>query len=88
MQPDVPDSKDLELLISVLQVQQQMLKNGRQPRFLYLPPGGIRRLADKLKFVNEQQPGKDAWLAGMVLIERPLPPGMSATIQASPLPDS
>lgn len=79
------EPRDLSLLIAILQTHQRHVREGKTPRYLYLPEGGTHSLADDVAWMIRQHDEASAWLASMVLVERPNLGALSAYVTEEPL---
>lgn len=67
------EGPDLDVLAKILSTYVAQRRDGKNPKYLYLPPGGVVRLADEITWVINAPQRRDGFpvFCGMVLIERP-----------------
>jgi hypothetical protein len=67
------DERDLSVLAKIISTYVTQRQQGKQPKYLYLPPGGIVSLADDLAALCPSVPHPDGFptFCGMRIIERP-----------------
>jgi len=81
------EPRDLTLLADILREFVRQVGEGPPPRYLYVPPGGTVSLADDIRWLLTANDEASAWLAGMVMVERPdvVRLGFSALLLRDPL---
>lgn len=67
----IGEPRDLSLLADILETYVAQIRAGQRPRYLYVPPGAVMELADDVRWLLAPHDEASAWLAEMVMVERP-----------------